>query len=95
MTLFSTKEFYLSAYLIASGVPMRSHQRLNNVPNFCFEDSERLHELVEEYYSPSCLVNPVAYGNALRNLKSIIHANIYSNSKEIEINEPNHTINQS
>jgi hypothetical protein len=73
MSIVTTRDFYLSAYLTAVGVPLVSHSKDGTITNFEFEDEPRFHEESKKYYSLNALVNPVAFGNSIRNLKSIIH----------------------
>lgn len=71
--LFSSADFYLSAYLISQGVALHGHTRRNGMTNFTFQNTDKLQLLIEAYYSLKAVVNPVQYGNAIRNLKTIIH----------------------
>jgi hypothetical protein len=79
MTTFSTKDFYLSAYLISSGLPLQAHSRTGSVSTFTFSETPGLHSLVDEYFGFRALVNPVVYANAFRNLKSVIYSNTTTN----------------
>jgi hypothetical protein len=71
---FETKDFYLSAYLIACGMDLLSHERRNGMTSFRFQSSETLTTLVTQFNGLTATVNPVQYGNAIRNLKTIIHS---------------------
>ena len=68
------QDFYAAAFLIASGVPMVDHYKVQRMTTFVFADTERVTNLLEVYYSMQASIEPVRYGNAIRNLKSIIHA---------------------
>jgi len=70
---FTNRDFYFSAYLIASGCRLFSHTREHGVTTFIFDD-ERISELADNYYSMNALVEPISFGNALKTLKSIIHS---------------------
>jgi len=70
---FESNDFYGSAFLIASGIPMRSHFRTGQITTFIFDDSEIVQDLLTDYYSLRASINPATYASALKNLKSIIH----------------------
>ena len=73
-TMYTTKDFYLGAYLMAQGNELKSFDKQNGVTFFIFNDTKNLQEQINEYYGMSARVNPINYGNALKNLKTIIHA---------------------
>lgn len=68
------QDFYAAAFLLASGVPMADHYRVQRLTTFVFADTDRVSHLLDQYYSMQAQIEPVSYGNAIRNLKSIIHA---------------------
>jgi hypothetical protein len=71
---YTTRDFYLSAYLIAVGDELQTYRKdTGNLTSFVFHNSEELQQHVRKFYALEALVNPLAYGNALRNLKSMIH----------------------
>jgi len=74
MITISTRDFYLAAYLTAVGLDLRGHTKDGNITNFEFEDTPAFHEESKKYYGMKAMVNPVAFGNCVRNLKSIIHS---------------------
>ena len=80
---YSNQDFYLSAFLMTSGCRMLSNKRINGITIFSFEDNNYLQKLVSDYYSFQATCEPMAYGNAIRSLKSVIHS---SNSKESNYN---------
>ena len=79
---YSSKDFYLSAYLISKGFPLVGNSRENPTTTlFEFEDTPALRKYVEEYYSMKSSIEPIQFAAAIRSLKSVIHrAN--TNSKE-------------
>jgi hypothetical protein len=81
--MYTTKDFYLTAYILAMGCEMISHEKRNGVTIFSFNNTNSLQQLVARYYSLQAVVNPVAYGNSIRTLKSIIYADGNSNVKTI------------
>ena len=83
MNNYSTTDFNLSAYLLAAGLELKAYERQGTQLAFLFKDSSKLQDLVDSYYGLSATINPVAFGNAIRNLKSIVHAN---KNKESEMN---------
>ena len=83
---FESNDFYGSAFLIASGIPMRSHFRTGQITTFIFDDSEQVQDLLTDYYSLRANINPATYASALKNLKSIIHG-AYINKNQNTYNE--------
>ena len=74
MTTYTTKDFYLTAFLVASGHPLQAHDRNGNVSTFMFSATDKLSWLVERYYDFQASINPVTYANAFRNLKSVMYS---------------------
>ncbi len=89
MDTYTNRDFYLSSYLIATGIQLKSYHRTNGITTFEFDNSDKLHDLVQEYYSMNASVNAMAYGSAIKNLKSVIHSNAYT--KPIHNNERERT----
>ncbi len=85
MDTYTNRDFYCSSYLIAAGIQLKSYHRTNGITTFEFDNSEKLQELVNNYYSMNASVNATAYGSAIKNLKNVIHAN--TNTKSIYHNE--------
>ena len=84
LNLFESQDFYLSAYLVASGVELTTSERNHGLTTFQFSDTNTTRELVEKYYSLAATINPIAYCNAIRNLKSIIHATPNLNNDNVK-----------
>jgi hypothetical protein len=61
-------------------MPMKSYHKTNGITTFEFDNSEKLQDLVQEYYSMNAFVNAMQYGSAIKNLKSVIHSNTYAKS---------------
>ena len=89
---YSSRDFYLSAFFIARGCPLIGHSRVNQTTLFEFEETAELRKLVEQYYSMTALIEPMAYGAAIRSLKSVIHA-ANTNAKE-QLNNGNNFNNR-
>jgi hypothetical protein len=74
MNSYTTKDFYAAAYLVASGVDLQAYRKTKEgLTLFVFQNNEILKQLVNNYFSAGSIVNPMKYGNAIRNLKGIIH----------------------
>jgi len=79
---YQSRDFYASAFLIAAGIPMKSHFRTGTITTFEFEDSERAQDLITQYYGLQAVINPATYANAIRNLKSILHGSYTDTNQE-------------
>lgn len=78
--LQTTRDFYLAAYLVAAGIKMQSHHKQNGSTVFNFNDDELTDNAITSYYSMSAIVEPMAYSNAIKALKSIVHSYDYTNA---------------
>lgn len=80
MQKYSTTDFYLTGFLVASNVSLIDHSRQDRTTTFTFEHTDQLDQLITEYYGMRATVNPFSYGTALKQLKGLIHSytNIYS-----------------
>ena len=77
------KDFYLAAFLVASSMPMRDYSREASVTVFQFSETPELLLLVREFYADNATVSPIRFGNALKNLKSMIrNANTNTNERQ-------------
>jgi hypothetical protein len=85
MDTYTNRDFYMSSYLIAAGMQLKSYHKTNGITTFEFDNSDKLQELVNNYYSMNATVNAMQYGSAIKNLKSVIHSNTYA--KPIHNNE--------
>jgi len=80
MNTYTNRDFYLSSYLIAAGIQLKSYHKTNGITTFEFDNSDKLQQLVNNYYSMNATVNATAYGSAIKNLKSVIHSNANTKS---------------
>ena len=80
MDTYTNRDFYCSSYLIAAGMQLKSYHKTNGITTFEFDNSEKLQDLVQEYYSMNAFVNAMQYGSAIKNLKSVIHSNANTKS---------------
>ena len=86
--IYENRDFYLSAFLMASGVDLLSHRRQGPITVFGFENNNIVKKLVDQYYAMSGSVRPMQYGTYIRNLKSILHnALSESNSEEQHVKQ--------
>jgi hypothetical protein len=86
MKTYSSKDFYLSSYLIANGCDLLDNIVEDGVTTFVFEKSDEMIKLIGNYYSLKSRVEPMAYSQAIRSLKSVIHAS-KTNAKSYKENE--------
>ncbi|MDD3095967.1 MAG: DUF5659 domain-containing protein [Candidatus Marinimicrobia bacterium] len=66
-------DFYLAAYLIASGYEMLDISRIGNQSIFIFEGSEEIRRNVGNYYANTADVNAPRFAQEIKKLKNIIH----------------------
>lgn len=61
----------LAAYLVAEGFRYRLQKEEGRSQSiFCFEKSDKLDNAIQAYYSHEARVDPLAFSDELRNLKS-------------------------
>jgi hypothetical protein len=82
---YETSDLYLAGFLQASELALQSNRRQGSQTIFCFEQTDKLMQLVENYYNMKAVINPLAYGSALKILKNIVYQknntyNYYDNS---------------
>lgn len=78
---FQTSDFYSSAFLLASGVPLQETYKQGSQTVFVFEESDESRDLLSQYFAMQATVNASGYAQSIKNLKNIIHAD-YSNSNQ-------------
>lgn len=71
---YETKDLYLAAYLVAIGHILKSHSRYDGEIYFVFEDDENIQQEVNKFISRKAMVDPVAYSQSMRSLKSVLYA---------------------
>ena len=74
--MYATNDMYLAAYLVARGITLDSHVRVNGKTTFRLVEKDGLDEIIREYYSDSGLVSGLRLFNALRNLKNLLYLNM-------------------
>ncbi len=72
--IYETKDLYLASYLTAIGFVLSNSSNHNSEIYFEFERSDRLEDESLRFISRQALVEPVAFSQAMRSLKSILYA---------------------
>ena len=70
---YNISDLYLAGYLMASGIPLQSHDKEAGTTVFCFEQTDKLLQLVNDYFNMCAQINPLHYGSALKILKNILY----------------------
>ncbi len=86
VAVLGNQDFYGSAYLIASGFPLKSHIRDRGITTFNFEQSDKILDAMEAYYTMQSTIKTTAYVSAIKNLKAILHANTHKYKQPINNN---------
>ena len=73
MKAFLTKDFYLAAFLVSKDIRMLDYVKEDVLTLFRFPDTDRLQQLVRDFYAGNSVVETMKYGMSLKALKSIIH----------------------
>ena len=89
VAVLGNQDFYASAYLIASGFPLKSHSKDRRITTFNFEQSDKVLDALESYYSMQSSIETTAFVSAIKNLKAILHANTDKNTKPFNNNDGN------
>lgn len=71
---------------MANGCDLLDNVVEDGVTTFVFQKSDEIKKLIGNYYSLKSRVEPMAYSQAIRSLKSILHAS-KSNAKSYKENE--------
>jgi len=86
---FSTIDFYVAAALMAEKYELVDYYRQGGFTTFIFIDSPEINNYIKRYYSEKALIEPIKFGRAIKNLKSLIHSISISTSKSVNNNEFN------
>ena len=70
---FKTKDFYLSCYLKAVGIPLVQVDKEASVAYFCFEKSPEIKKVITGFYNSADKVSANKLINAIRDLKALIY----------------------
>jgi len=69
---YVTSDLYLSAYLKVKGHRYRV-EKIKSKSNFVFEQTPELLSYVNEYLTENGSCEPLAYTNAIKNLKNLLY----------------------
>ncbi|MBI5356675.1 hypothetical protein HZB78_03605 [Candidatus Collierbacteria bacterium] len=75
--LYKSDSLHLAAFLIAKGCELAEVERLSDDSRkllFCFPDTNKLQNLLSEFFALRAKVRPQDFANAQRTLKTIIFA---------------------
>ena len=73
---FITKDFYITAFLIANGFQLSHINRTNpRQVYFAFTNSDGKAELVEDFLYGRAKVEPKSFISAIKEVKQLLHAN--------------------
>ncbi len=89
MKTINTSDFYLTAYLLAKSILLEDSYMDGNKMVFSFVDTEDTNVFMNEFYRSQGQVEPSAYSNAIRALKSLIYSS--SNKNEDKNYEQNNS----
>jgi hypothetical protein len=73
-TQYVTSDLYLTAYLKVKGFKF-SVEKIKSKSNFVFTNTPELIKNVNEYLSEMGSCEPLAFTNAIKNLKNYLHKN--------------------
>jgi hypothetical protein len=71
--MYVTADLYLTAYLKIKGFKYKMVKEKNKF-KFTFDETEDLTMYVDEYLTESGSIEPLAYANAIKNIKNYIHS---------------------
>ncbi|MFA6550790.1 MAG: DUF5659 domain-containing protein [Candidatus Gracilibacteria bacterium] len=73
---FTTKDFYITAFLLAKGFSLSHIDRANpQQVYFAFDYIEGRDKLVEDFLFSRALVEPKSFISAIKELKQLLHSN--------------------
>lgn len=73
MNVYVSKDFYLSGYLICKGFKMTDYDRQQGFSIFTFQNTPKLQDEIKKYYKSETVIDPLMYGQILRQLKGVMH----------------------
>lgn len=71
VNVYVTTDLYLSSYLLVKGHKF-SFEKKSKKAHFSFQQTQDLDSHVNEYLMGSGTVTPLAYANAIKNLKNLL-----------------------
>jgi hypothetical protein len=73
-TTYVTSDLYLTAYLKTKGLKFNLN-KVKTKSNFVFEETPELTKYVNEYLTENGTCEPLAYTNAIKNIKNLLYNN--------------------
>jgi len=71
---YVTSDLYLTAYLKTKGLKFNLN-KLKTKSNFVFDETPELTQYVNEYLTENGSCEPLAYTNAIKNIKNLLYNN--------------------
>ena len=71
---YVTSDLYLTAYLKTKGLKFNLN-KVKTKSNFVFDESPALTKYVNEYLTENGSCEPLAYTNAIKNIKNLLYNN--------------------
>lgn len=81
--IYATNDLYLTTYLVAGGIALDSHARVNGKTTFRHVEKDGLDQIIREYDSDSGLVPGLRLFDTLRKLKNLLYLNMDCCGKDI------------
>jgi hypothetical protein len=75
MSIFRSKDFYVSAYLLTLGHTLKTFERSGKVTTFIFVNDHKLLDDLSRFYSSETTINPMKYSQSIRSIKAMLYAN--------------------
>ncbi len=73
---YSTRDFYLASYLVYKDIQLITHRRSKGSTEFSFEQTDKLNDLTDEFYSMRAQINDaLSFCSTIKNMKTIVHTN--------------------
>jgi hypothetical protein len=73
-TTYVTSDLYLTAYLKTKGLKFTLN-KVKTKSNFVFDENPELTKYVNEYLTENGTCEPLAYTNAIKNIKNLLYNN--------------------
>ena len=70
---YKCKDFYLSCYLKAIGVPLVTVEKENSIAYFCFKKCPDIKKIITGFYNGLDKVSANTLVNAIKDLKALIY----------------------
>lgn len=67
---YKTRDIYLASFLVMNGIALAGLEKNDKRFSFLFEDSPKVKELTDLFYSRNARVEPMAYSMSMKQVKS-------------------------